>query len=124
MDSILKDGRVVRGWLGISVKGIEPEDQLSLEDKSGVQVMEVLPKGPADLGGIQAGDIILSINGEQIKDANHLITYIARQSPNAVIEVLVARGEKQFTANVTVQERPKREVKQPTVEYMPIPIPR
>ena len=121
VDAILKDGRVVRGWLGVSVKGLDPKDQLKLENSTGVQVVEVPAKGPADLAGIKPGDVILSINDEKIQDANHLITYIAKQAPNSQIKVLIARGDQQLTATVTVLERPKREISEEQMSRIPLP---
>lgn len=119
LDAILKNGRVVRGWLGIEVKGLDPQNDLSLDTKSGVQVMGVFPKGPADLAGIRANDIILSINGEKIKNANHLIAYIAKQAPNSQMPAVIQRDKEQLNVMITVTERPKREVAEE--QYIPTP---
>lgn len=118
LDSILKDGRVVRGWLGIEVKSLDTQDELSLETKTGVQVMGILRQGPADLAGIQKGDIILSINDQPISNANQLISYVARQKPNEVVTAKIQRGEQSMNLSVTIAERPDRNK---SAQFLPVP---
>lgn len=117
LDSILKDGRVVRGWLGIEVKGLDQADILSTETRTGVQVMGVLADGPAALAGIKKGDIILSINGQDIENANQLIAYVARQAPNSEILAVVQRGEQNLEINIKIAERPDNKAAQ----FLPVP---
>lgn len=120
LDSILKDGRVVRGWLGIEVKGLDPQDQLALDNKTGVQVMGVLPTGPAAKAGIRKGDIILSINGEQVINSNQLIAYVGRQKPNTEVPAEIQRGDQKMSVVIVITERPRNGQINPK-ETIPLP---
>ncbi|MFB2537828.1 MULTISPECIES: S1C family serine protease [unclassified Acinetobacter] len=116
LDSILKEGRVVRGWLGIEIRNTQ-NSELSLDSKSGAMVMGVLPDGPADKGGLRQGDIITSVNGQAIESANQLISFIAGQKPNAEINISLLRNDEKVETKVIVAERPERK----NVQFVPIP---
>ena len=92
MNAILKDGRVVRGWLGISLLPTERNDVQPKE--SGVVVAEVLENGPAAKAGIQRGDKIIKVNNEVITSASHLINFVALQAPNSTVQIEVERAGK------------------------------
>ncbi len=107
--SILADGKVTRGWLGIEVKGVDPSEFPSTTaPDTGVQVMGVLAKGPADQGGLKKGDIILSVNNQPMQSATQLIKWVAQQKPNTVITMLVKRGKENISVKVTIAERPQQ----------------
>lgn len=107
--SILSDGKVTRGWLGIEVKGIDPSEFPSTTaPDTGVQVMGVLAKGPADQGGLKKGDIILSINNQPMQSATQLIKWVAQQKPNTMINMLVKRNKENISLKITVAERPQQ----------------
>lgn len=107
--SILVDGKVTRGWLGIEVKGVDPSEFPSTTaPDSGVQVMGVLAKGPADQGGLKKGDIILSINNQPMQSATQLIKWVAQQKPNTDINMLVKRNKENVSLKVMVAERPQQ----------------
>lgn len=107
--SILADGKVIRGWLGIEVKGVDPSEfPTALTPDTGVQIMGVLAKGPADRGGLKKGDIILSIDNQPMQSANQLIQWVAQQKPNVEINMLVKRGKDNINLKVMVGERPQQ----------------
>ncbi|MFM2331666.1 MAG: hypothetical protein RIQ74_489, partial [Pseudomonadota bacterium] len=85
LNSILKDGRVVRGWLGISLIPNTVEDDVLAAKPIGVIVADVLRDGPADVAGVKRGDKIIQVNNEQITSASHLINYVALQAPQSMI---------------------------------------
>lgn len=107
--SILTDGKVTRGWLGIEVKGVDPSEfpSTAVAD-AGVQIMGVLAKGPADQGGLKQGDIILAINNQPMQSATQLIKWVAQQKPGTVITMLVKRGQENINLKVTIAERPQQ----------------
>ena len=104
MNAILKDGRVVRGWLGISLLPTERNDVLQPKE-SGVVVAEVLENGPAAKAGIQRGDKIIKVNNEVITSASHLINFVALQAPNSTVQIEVERAGKTMTLDVVINER-------------------
>lgn len=117
LNSILKDGRVVRGWLGISLMPIQ-QDNILEPKQAGVVVADVLPNGPAASAGVKKGDKIIEVNDEAITSASHLINYVALQAPNSTIKIAVVRGEKPLTLDVVVAER---KAQNNTSQYIPLP---
>ncbi|EXF58212.1 trypsin family protein [Acinetobacter sp. 1294596] len=117
LNAILKDGRVVRGWLGISLVPPAQTDVLAPREP-GVVVAGVLGNGPAAKAGVKVGDRILKVNNEQITSTSHLINYVALQAPNSTIQLLVEREGKQQTLNVNVGER---EVQNQNSQFIPLP---
>ncbi|OTG65417.1 S1C family serine protease [Acinetobacter silvestris] len=117
MNSILKDGRVIRGWLGISLVPPKQDDVLQPRE-AGVVVADVLKGGPAALAGLKVGDKIMKVNNEVITSTSHLINYVALQAPNSIIHVEVIRGGQTVALSVKVGER---KVQSPDSQYIPLP---
>lgn len=111
MNALIKDGRVSRGWLGIEIQS-QLRDPTQLETSTGVEVLNVVPQGPAAISGLKTGDIILTIDGVEMTDANTLIQYVARKPPNTVLNTQILRNGKQAEVPVTLAERPSQEVVQ------------
>jgi Do/DeqQ family serine protease len=109
MDQILKQGRVVRGWLGIAGQDITPElaDSFGLRDRSGILVSGVLEDGPADNAGIRPGDIITQIDNRIPADSNDILNIISAIPPGTRVQVQGWRDGETFRSEVTVSERPR-----------------
>src|SRR5690606_28789554 len=75
MNALIKDGKVSRGWLGIEIQS-QLRDPTQLETSTGVEVLNVVPKSPAAKSGLRVGDIVLTIDGVEMTDANTLIQYV------------------------------------------------
>ncbi len=118
MNAILKDGRVVRGWLGISLLPSQRNDVMKPSEQ-GVTVAEVLPNGPSAQAGIQRGDKIIMVNDEQITSASHLINYVALQAPGSKIRIEVEREGKKQDLEVVVGERKQQQ--NTSSQYIPLP---
>ena len=118
MNAILKDGRVVRGWLGISLLPPQRNDVMKPSEQ-GVTVAEVLPNGPSAQAGIQRGDKIIMVNDEQITSASHLINYVALQAPGSKIRIEVEREGKKQDLEVVVGERKQQQ--NTSSQYIPLP---
>ncbi|WP_336937293.1 trypsin-like peptidase domain-containing protein [Acinetobacter modestus] len=119
LNSILKDGRVVRGWLGISLIPNTMDEDVLAAKPVGVVVADVLRDGPADVAGVKRGDKIIQVNNEQITSASHLINYVALQAPQSVIDVVIERNGKQQSMQVKVGERKTQQNAQS--QYIPLP---
>ena len=117
LNSILKDGRVVRGWLGISLLPVEQVN--ILEPKGpGVVVADVLKTGPAAKAGLKKGDKIVKVNDEVITSTSHLINFVALQPPNSTIQISLERDGKPLDVAVVVVER--KEQNQDS-QFIPLP---
>lgn len=117
MNSILKDGRVIRGWLGISLMAPQQDDVLKPR-QAGVVVADVLKTGPAAMAGLKVGDNIIKVNDEVINSTSHLINYVALQAPNSEIKIVVIRDGKQLELMVKVGER---KVQPSNSQFIPLP---
>jgi len=115
MDSLIKTGKVVRGYLGVKIEDLNhpaPEDQ-KLADSirksgfkgEGVLVNSVEGSGPAGQAGLQPGDVITEIDGRTFKSVDELRNYIARAKPQTKLTMSVYREGKpqQVTVNVGTQ---------------------
>jgi serine protease Do len=111
INQIIKYGRTRRGWLGVRIQNVTDEiaESLGLDHPHGALVASVNENGPAKTSGIQAGDIILSINGQSIKKMKYLPRIVAEHDINAVVPLTYWRDEKEHTVNVTIGELEKAE---------------
>lgn len=117
LNSILKDGRVVRGWLGISLLPVQ-QDNILEPAQGGVVVADVLRGGPAAEAGLKRGDKILKVNDEAITSTSHLINYVAAQAPHTTVTVSVERSEEALDLEVAVGER---KVQNTDKQFIPLP---
>jgi Do/DeqQ family serine protease len=109
MNGIIKDGKVRRGWLGIELQSSMKDPTKLSDDTQGVEVMNVMPNGPAAKAGLQRGDIITAMDNKPVNDANTLIQMVARKAPNSVVNLQVMRNKAQSSVNVTLGERQPQE---------------
>lgn len=116
-NSILKDGKVIRGWLGLSLAPPTYNDDVNTVP-NGVVIASILPNGPAAQAGLEHGDRIVKVNNTAINSASHLINYVALQAPNTIVKVDIVRDNQPLTLDVVVGERaPQRN----TSQYIPLP---
>lgn len=116
-NSILKDGKVIRGWLGLSLAPPTYNDDVNTVP-NGVVIASILPNGPAAQAGLEHGDRIVKVNNTAINSASHLINYVALQAPNTIVKVNIVRDNQPLTLDVVVGERaPQRN----TSQYIPLP---
>lgn len=105
MTEIIQSGRVTRGWLGIEVG---PDEPISTQETTGVLVVGVQKRGPADVAGLRRNDRILAINQQPLRTAAQLIQQVGQQKPDSTVELQVQRGEQQLTLSVLIKERPSQ----------------
>lgn len=109
MDAIIKDGQVVRGYIGVEPQDITPElaESFGLKKSTGAIIAGVLKGGPADKAGMQPGDILISVDGKDVLDMSDMLNQIAQLTPGAKANILVLRRNKETAFNVTIGKRPK-----------------
>jgi len=108
MESLVKDGRVTRGYLGVMIQDLNPAlaREFKLKDNGGALVGEVTPRSPAEKAGLKAGDIVTEFNGKKVSDSRHLKLEVARIKPGDAVSVKVLRDGSPKTFEVTVKEMP------------------
>jgi serine protease Do len=93
MDALAKNGKVVRGWLGVAIQEVTPEiaETMNLPSSKGVLVSDVSEDGPGAKAGLKAGDVILSVAGEEVNSTARLRNLVASIGPNKDVELQVLR---------------------------------
>jgi serine protease Do len=119
MNSLLTQGRVVRGWLGAMIQDLTPElaAELRIRDRDGILVSEVLDDTPAAKAGLEPGDLILSIDGQTLKSATELRGRIAAHRPGETITLAIARNGREKTVRVRLGELEDRQQAQVSEEH-------
>ncbi|MDD5170791.1 MAG: Do family serine endopeptidase, partial [Syntrophales bacterium] len=106
MDSLIKKGKVVRGWLGVSIQPVTPElaKNLGLKDDKGALIADIVDNSPAADAQLQRGDVIIEFDGKQVTDATTLKNLVAATPPPKEAAVKYIRNGNVMTTKVTVRE--------------------
>jgi serine protease DegS len=114
MEQILRQGRVVRGWLGIAGQDITQElaESFDLKAGRGVLVSGVLEGGPADQAGLTPGDVISTINEQPLTSSHDILNLIAAVPPGEKVRVKGWRNGEPIDIQVEVSERPRLDPQQ------------
>ena len=108
MPSLIEDGRIVRGWLGISMNSVNHDlaDELNFEEPRGVVIDQVVRDSPAEKAGIQPRDIILEFDGKTVRDTQHLMSIVAATKVGKPVKLTVLRkGSEEKQLTVKLEER-------------------
>ncbi|CAF24015.1 DegQ family serine endoprotease [Candidatus Protochlamydia amoebophila] len=104
MDEILSQGKVSRGFLGVSLQSIDYNlaQSFGLDKVEGALVTNIVKNSPAEKAGIQVEDIILKLNGRSIESAASLRNAIYRMKPGTKVNLTILRKEKQIDLSLTI----------------------
>ncbi len=104
MDSIIKHGRVIRGWLGVSIQNMTPDlaEQFDLKKEKGSLVSDVVEDSPAEKAGFKRGDLIIEYDGKNVNDSTALRNMVAGTLPDTTVKVKIIRKGKEKTLTVTI----------------------
>ena len=117
--SQLKNGKVIRGWLGVMIQKITPElrAKLNLLNENGALVADVVSGGPANQSGIKRGDVIVAFDGRPIRESRELSFMVASTPVGKTVSVQLIRKKEKKNVQVTVGElKPPVEETQPGTE--------
>ena len=110
MESIVKNGEVTRGWIGVEPQNLSSEliDSMKLpKNTHGILVAGVLDGGPADIAGIKPGDILVSLNNQSIDDVRELLNRVAALKPGTEVGCRVIRKDIEIGLSLKIYKRPK-----------------
>jgi len=113
MESILNNGSVTRGWIGVEPQNLSKElaESLGLPGNTeGVILSGVLEGGPADRGGAKPGDVLIAVNSQTTKDVRALLNQIAQLGPGNEARIKVLRKGKELELKVSIGKRPKPKI--------------
>jgi S1-C subfamily serine protease len=107
-DQIIATGKATHAYMGVGTQPVTPDlqQQYGLSRSSGLLIAEVAPNSPAAAAGLQQGDIIVKVNGEEIADSAGLAALIRDMRPGDKVELVVDRNGAEQTITVTLAERP------------------
>jgi serine protease Do len=108
MDSLIRSGKVVRGWLGVQIQPVTPElaKQFKLGDRGGAIIGDVTEDSPAAAAGIHRGDVIIEFSGKKVSTPAELRNLVAATAPGQKISLKILRDGKQLSVAVTIAELP------------------
>ncbi|PPE69311.1 Do family serine endopeptidase [Caldimonas thermodepolymerans] len=109
MESLIRDGQVTRGWIGVEPQDLTPEmaQTFNLPIEEGVLITGVLQGGPAQLAGIRPGDVVVAVAGKPVKSTVQLLNAVAELVPGSQATISVQRGRETLELDVQVAQRPK-----------------
>ena len=108
MHQLVETGHVARGWLGIAGQDITPQlaEAYALQEDKGILISGILEDGPADLAGLQPGDIITRIDDTELSSAFEILNLVATKKPGTELKIYARRGSTYLELTAKVIERP------------------
>jgi serine protease Do len=110
MNSLLKKGRVVRGWLGVAIQEVNRElvQALKLPTDKGVLISDVERTSPAHRAGLRRGDLVVRLNGKPVRSTGRLRNLVATAGVGARVTVEYYRGNRLNKVALSLAELPAR----------------
>ncbi|ELQ3334693.1 serine protease MucD [Pseudomonas aeruginosa] len=107
-DQLKKAGKVSRGWLGVVIQEVNKDlaESFGLDKPSGALVAQLVEDGPAAKGGLQVGDVILSLNGQSINESADLPHLVGNMKPGDKINLDVIRNGQRKSLSMAVGSLP------------------
>lgn len=108
MQDLIEFGRVIRGWLGVTVQDITPglASTFGLEEVRGGLVSEIVRGSPAFIAGLRPGDILVGINDGVVRDGYEAMNIIAGTKPGSELVLKVIRNHDELDIHVEIGTRP------------------
>jgi serine protease Do len=107
-ESLIKTGKVVRGFLGIGIQDLNHDlaKSFGIKDAKGALVSDVREDGPAEQGGLKQGDVIISYQGSPVEDAVALQRMVTRTPVGSKVTVKIMRDGREKELTITIGEQP------------------
>ena len=108
---LIANGKVTRGYMGAVIQNVTPEiaDSLGISGKKGALVAELTPGGPADRAGLQAGDVVLSLDGKPVDSSTELTRMVGDTHTGDIMHLEVLRAGKPVMVDVRSGVRPSEQ---------------
>ncbi|MCZ8253745.1 MAG: trypsin-like peptidase domain-containing protein [Hylemonella sp.] len=109
LESIVKEGQVTRGWIGVEPSDLSPElaETFGVKSDEGVIITGVLQNGPAAQAGIRPGDVITRVGNQPVQNVTELLSKVAALKPGKAVDFVVRRQDRSLTVSITPGVRPK-----------------
>ena len=108
MKQLISEGKVTRGWLGVTIQNLTPElaGEFGLKKSTGALVTDIFEGSPAEKAGLKRGDVIVEVNGKKIKNVATLRNIVARSKIESRIKLKILRDRKTSFLQATITEFP------------------
>ncbi|MEX0955453.1 MAG: Do family serine endopeptidase [Rhizobiaceae bacterium] len=108
VNGLIEDGSIERGWLGVQIQDVTDDiaESLGLDEAKGALVSEAQPDSPALSSGVRSGDVIVAVDGKDVKSPRELARMIGNLDPGNEVEVTLWRDGKAETVKVTLGDMP------------------
>ncbi|MBU0943208.1 MAG: DegQ family serine endoprotease [Proteobacteria bacterium] len=118
MDSLIKNGKVIRGWLGVIIQDLDKNlsDAMGLKNSDGVLVSDISEKSPAATAQLKRGDVILRVNDEKMTSTGKLRNTIAAMGAGAEVKLDIMRDGMEKSIHLTLGELPNDIASQTTLQ--------
>jgi len=115
MESLIREGKVTRGWIGVEPRDLTPEfaESFGLPVKQGALITGVLQDGPASKGGLKPGDVVVRIGDKAVANTQQLLAAVAALAPQTDAVIGVQRGSQALDVTVKVALRPTGAARRP-----------
>lgn len=109
MESLVRDGKVTRGWIGVEPQELSPElaETFGIKVQRGVLIAGTLQNGPAAQAGVKPGDVITAVDGQPVANVAELLSRVAALKPGVGTKFALARREQNLELSVTPAARPR-----------------
>jgi serine protease Do len=106
LQSLIKEGKVIRGWLGVSIQTVTKElaGQFGIEEGKGSLVSDVVEDSPAEKAGLKRADVIVQYNGRKVGDSLGLRNMVAATLPGTEVKIKIIRDGKELVLSVKIGE--------------------
>src|SRR6478672_1038198 len=102
----LREGKVIRGRIGVSVSAVPREgyDEFGLKSRTGAVVSSVLPNSAASKAGMEPGDVVVEYNGRPVQNRDELVKMVVVTKPGTTVPIKILRNKQERTLSVTVEQ--------------------
>jgi serine protease Do len=111
MESLVEEGRVVRGFLGVAIQDLTPElaESFGIEETRGVLIADVSSDSPAEAAGLEQGDVVVRFDGQRVDDPGRLRNLVANAGGGTKVSLDVIRDGEERRFDVELGELPTQE---------------
>jgi serine protease Do len=104
LDQLRESGRVVRGWLGVTILSLDEDlaKSFGLDEPKGAAITDVTPGSPAEQAGLKPDDVVIRVDGREVEDNSDLSSYVSSRPPGAKVELRVLRQREEKDITVTL----------------------
>jgi serine protease DegQ len=109
VDAIIKQGAVVRGYIGVEPQDLTPEiaEAFQIPRREGAIIAGLVRGGPADRAGVKSGDILISVEGQSVRDTPSMLNLIAQLEPGRTAKLLFLRDGRELELPILIGRRPR-----------------